>query len=72
MYRFIMASTVEEKIYEKQVFKDGLRVVTGLCMLIIYMYTYTCIYICVYKRHCMLILYTIIIIILIIIIIMFL
>jgi SNF2 family DNA or RNA helicase len=28
VYRMIMAATVEEKIYEKQVFKDGLRVVT--------------------------------------------
>ena len=27
VYRLIMASTVEEKMYEKQVFKDGLRVV---------------------------------------------
>ena len=28
VYRMIMASSVEEKMYEKQVFKDGLRVVT--------------------------------------------
>ena len=28
VYRLIMAASVEEKIYEKQVFKDGLRVVT--------------------------------------------
>ena len=28
MYRMIMASAVEEKMYEKQVFKDGIRVVT--------------------------------------------
>jgi len=28
VYRLIMASSVEEKIYEKQVFKDGVRVVT--------------------------------------------
>lgn len=28
VYRMIMAGTVEEKMYEKQVFKDGLRVVT--------------------------------------------
>ena len=27
-YRFVGAGTVEEKIYEKQVFKDGLRVVS--------------------------------------------
>ena len=28
VYRLIMASSVEEKMYEKQVFKDGIRVVT--------------------------------------------
>jgi len=28
VYRLIMASSVEEKMYEKQVFKDGVRVVT--------------------------------------------
>ena len=28
VYRMIMASAVEEKMYEKQVFKDGLRIVT--------------------------------------------
>lgn len=28
VYRFIMASTVEEKMYEKQVFKDGVRILT--------------------------------------------
>ena len=28
VYRFIMASSLEEKMYEKQVFKDGVRVVT--------------------------------------------
>jgi len=28
VYRMIMASSVEEKMYEKQVFKDGLRIVT--------------------------------------------
>ena len=28
VYRMIMASSVEEKMYEKQVFKDGVRVVT--------------------------------------------
>ena len=28
VYRMIMAASVEEKMYEKQVFKDGLRVVT--------------------------------------------
>lgn len=28
VFRFIMASSIEEKMYEKQVFKDGLRVVT--------------------------------------------
>ena len=28
VYRLIMAGTVEEKMYEKQVFKDGVRVVT--------------------------------------------
>jgi hypothetical protein len=28
VYRFIMASTVEEKMYEKQVFKDGVRVLS--------------------------------------------
>ena len=28
VYRLIMASSIEEKMYEKQVFKDGLRVVS--------------------------------------------
>ena len=28
VYRMNMAASVEEKMYEKQVFKDGLRVVT--------------------------------------------
>lgn len=28
VYRMIMASSVEEKMYEKQVFKDGIRIVT--------------------------------------------
>ena len=28
VYRMIMASSIEEKMYEKQVFKDGLRVVS--------------------------------------------
>eukprot|EP01035_Chromulina_nebulosa_P018311 gene18311-23997_t len=28
VYRMIMAATVEEKMYEKQVFKDGVRVIT--------------------------------------------
>jgi len=28
VYRMIMAASVEEKMYEKQVFKDGLRIVT--------------------------------------------
>ena len=28
VYRLIMASSIEEKMYEKQVFKDGVRVVT--------------------------------------------